>query len=67
MMINVWGMSEQGLHGREEQDVCAMPNTNWSHSQLGNTGLHKIKNMDNLCKMVNHVALIERGCVRAKN
>lgn len=62
MMINMWGMSEQGLRAMEEHDACAMPNTNWSRSQLGNTRLHKIKNIDNLCKMVNHVTLIERGC-----
>lgn len=66
MVINTWGMPEQGLHAVEEQDACAMPNTNWSGSELQNTRLDTIKNMGTLGKMVNHVILTERGYFRAR-
>lgn len=60
MVINTWGMSEQGLNAVEEQDACAMPNTNCSGSELQNTRLDMIKNTGTLGKMVNPVILTER-------
>lgn len=65
MVINTWGMSEQGLNAVEEQDACAMPNTNYSGSELQTTRLDTIRNTGTLGKMVNHV-LTERGYVRAR-
>lgn len=53
-------MSEQGLNAVEEQDACAMPNTNCSGSELQNTRFDMMKNTGTLCKMVNPVILTER-------
>lgn len=66
MVINPWGMSEQGLKAVEEQGACAMPNTNCSGSELQNTRFDMVKNTGTPGKMVNHVILTERGYFRAR-